>query len=163
MGRISALVLKVMEYAKSFQDMTKLKQPAVITAGFVIGIAILINEVNALHPSIFAESSNSFGILKKLGLNKRIVNGMDIVAVDKIGAKYVFNKLILEKVKNKGVNTKDAGNICVIKNISTKNFIPFTRYLASPYPAGMERHIDNNMEPHAMIIEFFKGPIKLDI
>ena len=88
---------------------------------------------------------------------------MDIVAVDKIGAKYVFNKPILEKVKNKGVNTKDAGNICVIKNISTKNFIPFTRNLANPYPAGMERHMDNNMEPHAMIMEFFKGPIKLDI
>ena len=61
----------------------------------------------------------------------------------------------LEKIKNKGVSTKEAGSIWVIKKISTKIFIPLTLYLASPYAAGTDRQRASAMEPIAMITEFF--------
>ena len=132
MGRMASFVLKVMEYARSFHANTKLKQAAVITVGLEMGIAMRKNALIPLHPSIFAASSSSTGMLKKPGRSISTMNGMDMVAVDKIGARYEFNIPSFEKIKNRGVSTREAGSIWVIRNTNTNIFIPFTRYLARP-------------------------------
>ena len=67
--------------------LTMLKHAAVITVGLLIGIHILKNTPREVQPSILAASSSSLGILRKPGLNIKTTNGIEIVAVDKIGAK----------------------------------------------------------------------------
>lgn len=87
MGRMASFTLNVMEYARSFHAKTKLKHAAVITVGLQIGSAILKKAEKALHPSILAASSSSLGIFKNPGRSISTTKGMDMVAVDNIGAK----------------------------------------------------------------------------
>src|SRR5699024_2031299 len=108
------------------------------------------------HPSIFAASTNSSEILRKLGRSISTTKGIEIVAVERIGARYVFKSCRFEKIKNKGVNTREAGSICVVRKIRIKNLLPFILYLASPYAAGTESAMEISREPSEIIIEFFK-------
>ena len=86
-GRIASFVLKVIEYARSFQAIINPKEKAVTIPGLDMGIIILINALNRLHPSILAASSNSMGQFKNMGRSIRITKGTETVAVDKIGAR----------------------------------------------------------------------------
>lgn len=126
-----------------------------MTVGFAIGTEILKNDDIRLQPSIRAASSKSFGILKNPGRNISTTNGMEVVAVDNIGAQYEFKRFSFENTKNNGVNTSDDGSIWVTKKIITKKLIPLTLNRARPYAAGTDKTSDNIIEPIAIIDEFF--------
>jgi hypothetical protein len=131
-GRYASLTLNVIEYARSFHANTKLKHAAVTTVGLEIGTTTRKNDVSTLQPSILAASTSSFGIFMKFGRSISTTNGIETVAVERIGARYEFSRCIFEKVRYSGVSTREAGSICVIRKISKKSLEPFTLNFARP-------------------------------
>ena len=72
----------------------------------------------------------------------------------RIGAMYVLSSFSLEKVKNNGVNTSDAGSIWVTRNVIISVLPPGSLNREIPYAAGTARQNEIVIAEMAIIKEF---------
>lgn len=74
-GMVRRLLLEVNTSANinSFQQYIPVSKALVAIIGLLNGITMLVKTLKELHPSIYAASSNSFGILKKYALIRNTV------------------------------------------------------------------------------------------
>lgn len=131
-GQSEESEIKAIEYTRSFHAKIKEKIAAVARPGRETGTIILTNAPNIVHPSTLAASSTDLGRDAKKGRIRITINGIDKVAVDRIGAILVLMMCILVYSKNNGVSSKAGGNICVTRNPRIIGFPAFDLNRASP-------------------------------
>ena len=110
------VVVNATAYINSFQFVTKTKIAVVAKPDFKSGNKIFQNIVNPEHPSIFADSSSSFGICLKYPDNIHIAIGKENTVYGIINEISVSLKPTSLKIRYKGLNVAMEGNIEIAKN-----------------------------------------------
>ena len=131
-GQSEESEINAIEYTRSFHAKIKEKTAAVARPGRATGTMILAKAPSIVQPSTLAASSTDFGRDAKNGRIRMTINGIDKVAVDRIGAILVLMMCSLVYSRNNGVRSKAGGSIWVTRKPSIIGFRAFDLKRASP-------------------------------
>ena len=119
---------------KEFQTLLNESIAVVAIAGFAFGMMILKKTPNLEQPSMIAEFSKSFGILRKNFLKKKMLNAFAPVNMQlRKSAKYVFVRFISTMILKFGISVTWLGIIIVATNIMNMTFLPLNLRRVSAY------------------------------